>query len=241
MAEKAALVTGASSGIGLGIAKVLVESGYALTISSRRPEKLAAAAGELRALGGTVAEAPADLSSEQGVVDTVARHREEYGRLDVLINNAGMGIGGPVETLQAKHIDLQLALNLKAIFFAYREAVPMLREAATETGRALVVNVSSMTGKRGHPDISVYSATKHGIVGFTQAMEVELSGDGITSCALCPGYVDTELADYKKDELPAGEMITVDDVASSVRFLVGLSPTCAVPEIIFAKPGELSY
>jgi len=241
MAEKAALVTGASSGIGLGIAKVLVEAGYALTVSSRRPEKLAAAAEELRALGGTVAEAPADLSSEQGVVDTVARHREEYGRLDVLINNAGMGIGGPVETLQAKHIDLQLALNLKAVFFAYREAVPMLREAGTETGRALVVNVSSMTGKRGHPDISVYSATKHGIVGFTQAMEVELSGDKITSCALCPGYVDTELADYKKDELPAEEMITVDDVASSVRFLIGLSPTCAVPEIIFAKPGELSY
>lgn len=241
MAEKAALVTGASSGIGLGIAKVLVESDFALTISSRRPVKLAAAAEELRALGGTVAEAPADLSSEEGVVGVVASHRENYGRLDLLVNNAGMGIGGPVETLQAKHIDLQLALNLKAVFFAYREAVPMLRLAAAETGRALVVNVSSMTGKRGHPDISVYSATKHGIVGFTQAMEVELSGAGITSCALCPGYVDTELADYKKGELPAEEMITVDDVASSVRFLVGLSPTCAVPEIIFAKPGELSY
>jgi len=241
MADKAALVTGASSGIGLGIARVLTESGYALTISSRRPEKLAAAAAELRGLGGTVHEAPADLSTEEGVIGVVASHREEYGRLDLLVNNAGMGIGGPVETLQAKHIDLQLALNLKATFFFYREAVPMLREAAAESGRALVINVSSMTGKRGHPDISVYSATKHGIVGFTQAMEVELSGDGITSCALCPGYVDTELADYKKGELPAEEMITVEDVASSVRFLVGLSPTCAVPEIIFAKPGELSY
>ncbi len=241
MADRAALVTGASSGIGLGIAKVLAASGYALTVSSRRPQKLAAAAAELRALGATVAEAPADLSTEQGVVDTVGRHREEHGRLDLLVNNAGMGIGAPVEQLQAKHIDLQLALNLKAIFFFYREAVPLLREAGAEHGRALVVNVSSITGKRGHEDISVYSATKHGIVGFSQAMDAELAGDGIKSCALCPGYVDTELADYKKDELPAEEMITVEDVASSVGFLVGLSPTCTVPEIIFAKPGELNY
>jgi len=241
MAQKAALVTGASSGIGLGIAKVLVDCGYALTISSRRPEKLAAAAAELRELGGTVTEAPADLSSEQAVVETVARHREEYGRLDVLVNNAGMGIGAPVEKLAAKHIDLQLALNLKAVFFFYREALPLLRAAGAEHGRALVVNVSSITGKRGHRDISVYSATKHGIVGFSQAMDAELAGDGIKSCALCPGYVDTELADYKKGEIPAEEMITVEDVASSVRFLVGLSATCTVPEVIFAKPGELGY
>ncbi|MDX6623948.1 MAG: hypothetical protein QOE75_1880 [Solirubrobacterales bacterium] len=240
MAAKAALVTGGSSGIGLAIARVLVEDGYAVTISSRRPEKLAAAAAELRELGGTVVEAPADLSTEQGVVGVVARHREELGRLDVLVNNAGMGIGSPVERLQAKHIDLQLALNLKAVFFFYREALPLLREAGAEHGNALVVNVSSITGKRGHRDISVYSATKHGIVGFTQAMESELHGDGIKSCALCPAYVDTDLADYKKGELPAEQMIRVEDVAGAVRFLAGLSPTCAVPEIIFTKPGELA-
>ena len=239
MAEKAALVTGGSSGIGLAIARVLVEAGYALTISSRRPEKLAAAAEELRALGGTVVEAPADLSTEQGVVDVVARHRAELGRLDVLVNNAGMGIGGPVAELQGKHIDLQLALNLKAPILFYREAVPMLREAGAEHGNALVVNVSSITGKRGHEFISVYSATKHGVVGFTQSMDAELSGDGIKSCVLCPAYVDTELSDYKKGDLPAEEMITVEDVAGAVRFLVGLSPTCAIPEIMFTKPGEL--
>jgi NAD(P)-dependent dehydrogenase (short-subunit alcohol dehydrogenase family) len=240
MPQRTALVTGGSSGIGLAIARVLVEAGYAVTVSSRRAEKLAAAAAELRAAGGTVVEAPADLSTEQGVVDVVARHRAELGRLDLLVNNAGLGIGAPVEQLQTKHIDLQLALNLKAIFLFYREAVPLLREAGAEHGNALVVNVSSIAGKRGHPDISVYSATKHGVVGFTQAMEAELAGDGIKSCALCPAYVDTDLADYKKDELPAEEMITVDDVAGAVRFLIGLSRTCAVPEVMFTKPGELA-
>lgn len=240
MADEAALVTGGSSGIGLAIAKVLVEAGYAVTISSRRPEKLAAAAEELRALGGTVVEAPADLSTEQGVIDVVARHREELGRLDVLVNNAGMGVGGDVGELQTKHIDLQLALNIKAVILFYREALPLLRAAGAEHGNALVVNVSSITGKRGHRQISVYSATKHAVVGFTQSMDAELAGDGIKSCVLCPAYVDTELADYKKGELPAEEMITVDDVAGAVRFLVGLSRTCAVPEIMFTKPGELA-
>ena len=240
MAEKAALVTGGSSGIGLAIARVLAESGYALTISSRRAEKLALAAAGLRELGATVVEAPADLSTEQGVVDVVARHREEHGRLDVLVNNAGMGVGAPVGELKAKHIDLQLALNLKAVFLFYREAVPLLRAAGAEHGNALVINVSSITGKRGHQFISVYSATKHGVVGFTEAMDAELAGDGIKSCALCPAYVDTELSDYKKGELPAEQMITVEDVAGAVRFLVGLSPTCAVPEILFTRPGELA-
>ncbi|HZO07574.1 MAG TPA: SDR family oxidoreductase [Solirubrobacterales bacterium] len=240
MAEKAALVTGGSSGIGLAIAKVLVEAGYAVTIASRRPEKLATAAAELRALGGTVVEAPADLSTEQGVVDVVARHRAELGRLDLLVNNAGMGVAGDVGDLQTKHIDLQLALNIKAVILFYREALPLLRAAGAEHGNALVVNVSSITGKRGHRHISVYSATKHAVVGFTQSMDAELAGDGIKSCALCPAYVDTELADYKKGELPAEEMITVDDVAGAVRFLIGLSKTCAVPEIMFTKPGELA-
>jgi len=240
MAEKAALVTGGSSGIGLAIAKVLVEAGYAVTIASRRPEKLATAAAELRALGGTVVEAPADLSTEQGVVDVVARHRAELGRLDLLVNNAGMGVAGDVGDLQTKHIDLQLALNIKAVILFYREALPLLRAAGAEHGNALVVNVSSITGKRGHRHISVYSATKHAVVGFTQSMDAELAGDGIKSCAPCPAYVDTELADYKKGELPAEEMITVDDVAGAVRFLVGLSRTCAIPEIMFTKPGELA-
>ena len=240
MAEKAALVTGGSSGIGLAIAKVLVEAGYAVTIASRRPEKLATAAEELRGLGGTVVEAPADLSTEQGVVDVVARHRAELGRLDLLVNNAGMGVAGDVGDLQTKHIDLQLALNIKAVILFYREALPLLRAAGAEHGNALVVNVSSITGKRGHRHISVYSATKHAVVGFTQSMDAELAGDGIKSCALCPAYVDTELADYKKGELPAEEMITVDDVAGAVRFLIGLSKTCAVPEIMFTKPGGLA-
>jgi NAD(P)-dependent dehydrogenase (short-subunit alcohol dehydrogenase family) len=236
-----ALVTGGSSGIGYAIAEVLLDEGYALTVSSRRPDKLAQACESLRARGGTVAEIAADLGTEEGVAAVVDRHRSTYGRLDVLVNNAGVGIGGRIEEMQTKHIDLQFAVNLRAIMLFYREALPLLRETAAGDGSPLVVNMSSITGKRGHEWLSVYSAIKHGVVGFTQAMDSELTDDGIRSCVLCPAYVDTDLSDYKKGEIPAEEMITTEDVASALRFLVRLSENCAIPEIMFTRPGELSY
>ncbi|HEY0317716.1 MAG TPA: SDR family oxidoreductase [Solirubrobacterales bacterium] len=239
MAERAALVTGGSSGIGLAIARALLDAGCAVTIASRRPEKLARAAAELREGGGTVTEIAADLATEQGVIDVVAGHREAHGRLDVLVNSAGLGIGGPIEDVQAKHIDLQYALNLKAIILFYRESAPMLREAGAEHRKALVVNVSSITGKQGHEWLSAYSAIKHGVVGLTQAMNRELNDAGIKSCVLCPAYVDTELSDYKKSEIPAEEMITTEDVAGFVGYLVGLSKNCVIPEVMFERPGEL--
>ena len=254
MATRAALVTGGSSGIGLAIARTLVDAGYAVTIASRRAEKLAAAAEGLRteavaevsavagAPGGTPAPAvldiAADLSTEQGVIDVVAGHREAFGRLDVLVNNAGVGVGGPIESLQSKHIDLQFALNLKAPMLFYRESIGMLRAAGEEHGNALVVNVSSFTGKRGQEWLSVYSAVKHGVVGLTQSMNQELKADGVKSCVLCPAFVDTDLTDYKKGEIPAEEMITVEDVAGFVAYLIGLSPNCLVPELLLTRPGE---
>ncbi len=195
MPQRAALVTGGSSGIGLGIARVLADEGFALTVSARRPDKLERAAEELRGLGGEVLAVPGNVALEEDVANVVARHRKAYGRLDVLVNNAGLGIGGPVDQLQTKHLDLQLAVNLRAMVLFYREAMPLLRAAGSESG-ALVVNTSSITGKAGTAMLSVYSATKHGMVGFTQAMNDELREAGIKSCALCPAYVDTELANY---------------------------------------------
>jgi NAD(P)-dependent dehydrogenase (short-subunit alcohol dehydrogenase family) len=168
------------------------------------------------------------------VAAVVGAHREAYGRLDVLVNNAGLGIGGPIEELQTKHLDLQLAVNLRSMILFYRDTLPMLRA----DGGGLVINTSSITGKRGTGWLAVYSATKHGMVGFTQAMNEELRDAGVKSCALCPGYVDTELAEYVHDRIPPEEMIRVEDVAESVRYLLKLSPHCVIPEFVFERPGE---
>jgi len=237
MATRTALVTGGSSGIGLGIARVLAEEGFALTLSARRPEKLEAAAEEIRASGAQVLTAPGNVANEEDIVGVVDRHRQAYGRLDVLVNNAGLGVGGPIDDLSTKHLDLQLDINLRSMILFYREAMPMLRAAGAEGG-ALVVNTSSITGKVGTGGLGVYSATKHGMVGFTEAMNQELRDANIKSCVLCPAYVDTPLSDYVKDTVPAEAMIRVEDIAESVRFLLRLSPHCIVPELIFRRPAD---
>jgi NAD(P)-dependent dehydrogenase (short-subunit alcohol dehydrogenase family) len=237
MVTRTALVTGGSSGIGLAIARVLAEEGFALTLSARRPDKLESAADELRAAGAEVLAVAGNVAQEADVMGVVARHRDAYGRLDVLVNNAGLGVSGPIDEVATKHVDMQLAVNLRSMILFYREAMPMLRAAGLDGG-ALVVNTSSITGKIGTAGLSVYSATKHGMVGFTEAMNQELRDARIKSCVLCPAYVDTALSDYVKDSVGAENMIRVEDIGESVRFLLRLSPHCIVPELIFRRPAD---
>ncbi|WP_210493408.1 SDR family oxidoreductase [Patulibacter sp. SYSU D01012] len=238
MTTRAAIVTGASSGIGLAIARVLGQEGYALTLAARRPEKLAAAAEELRGEGFEVLDVAAALQEEDEVRRVVAEHRERYGRLDVLVNNAGIGIGAPVGELKTKHVDLQIGVNLRSTMLFYREAIELLRAAGREHKGALVVNTASITAKFGEAWLSVYAATKAGVVNWTESMHRELSAEGIKSTALCPGFVDTPMTDFVKEQVDATAMMTPADIAESVRFLLRTSPACCVPEIQFVRPGE---
>jgi NAD(P)-dependent dehydrogenase (short-subunit alcohol dehydrogenase family) len=237
VAQRAALVTGASSGIGLAVARVLGEEGHALTVAARRPEKLEDAAAELVDAGFEVHAVAADLGREEDVARVVGEHRERYGRLDVLVNNAGMGAGQAVAELTTKKVDLQIATNLRSVILFYRECHDLLVAAGGEHRAALVINTASIAGKSGQPWLSVYSATKAAVIGFTQAMSQELADAGVKSTALCPGFVDTPMTAYLKDRVPAEEMIRTSDVAAAVRFLLALSPACVVPEIVFGRPG----
>ena len=237
MAERAAIVTGASSGIGYAIADMLGEEGYGLTVAARRPEKLDAAAQQLRDKGYDVQHIAGNLGDEGVIAQVVEEHRQRFGRLDVLVNNAGVGIGETIDELTTKKIDLQLATNLRSIFLFYREAIPMLRIAGGEHRNALVVNTASISGIRGEAWLSVYSATKHGVVGFTQAMNKELGDAGIKNTALAPGFVDTPMTEFVKGMVPADTMITPVDIAESVRYLLRTSPGCVIPEIRFEQPG----
>jgi len=237
-AERAAIVTGASSGIGLAIARMLGEEGYALTVAARRAEKLQGAVDGLASEGIELQSLAVNVADESEIKKVVDAHRERYGRLDVLVNNAGVGIGAAVGELQTKYLDMQISINLRSIMLFYRECLSMLKEAGAEHHNALVVNTSSISGKRGEGWLSVYSATKHGVVGWTQAMNKELGGDGIKSTALCPAFVDTPMTDFVKEHVPAHEMIRPEDIAESVRYLIKVSPACVIPEIMFVRPGE---
>jgi NAD(P)-dependent dehydrogenase (short-subunit alcohol dehydrogenase family) len=240
VAERAALVTGGSSGIGLAIARALLEDGYGVTISGRRPDKLEQAADGLRADGFEDVHAMAAMmTDEEQVVALVAAHREKFGRLDVLVNNAGVGIGEVMSEITAKKLDIQLGTNLRGLILATREGLPLLKEAGAEHGKALIVNTASIAGKKGQGWLSVYSATKAGVVGFSQATQQEHENDGIQVTALCPGFVDTPMTEFVKEQVPAEKMIRPEDIAESVRFLLKTSQYCLVPEIVFQRPGEI--
>lgn len=238
MAQRAAIVTGASSGIGLAIARMLGEEGFGVTIAARRPEKLQAAVDSLAGDGFDVHGVPAALSEESEIQKVVAAHREHYSRLDVLVNNAGVGVGAAVGDINTKHLDMQLNVNLRSIIIFYRECLSMLKDAGAEHSNALVVNTSSISGKRAEAWLSVYSATKHGVVGWTEAMNKELGSSGIKSTALCPAFVDTPMTDFAKGQVAAEDMIRPEDIAESVRFLLRVSPACVVPEMMFVRPGD---
>ena len=238
MAEKAALITGGSSGIGLEIARALAEDGYAITISSRRAEKLEAAAEALRSEGHEIQAVPAQIADEDELKAVVAAHREVYGRLDVLVNNAGVGMGEAIHELTAKKVDLQIEVNLRSLMLMTRECLPMLREAGAEHHKALIVNTASVAGKAGQPWLSVYSATKFAVIGFSQATQREVTGQGIAVTALAPGFVDTPMTEFVKEQVPAEEMIQTTDIAEAVRFLLKTSPNCVIPEIVFLRPSD---
>ena len=239
MEGRAALVTGGSSGIGLAIARALGQDGYSLTVSARRPEKLEEAVTGLRDEGLEVESVPANMAKEEDVVGLVAHHRDRFGRMDVLINNAGVGIGGDIADHETKKLDMQLNVNLRAVYLTLRESIPMLKEAGAEHGKALVVNTASIAGKFGQPWLAAYSATKAAVVGLSQAAHGELAASGVQVTAFCPAFVATPMTDWAEDRVSKDEMIQPEDIAEAVRFLLRTSPACIVPEIQFVRPGDL--
>ena len=238
MADRAALVTGGSGGIGLAIARALGQEGYGITLSARRPDKLEAAAQSLRDEGLDVNAVPANMADEEEIGRLAEAHRERFGRLDVLVNNAGIGIGSAVADTETKKLDLQLHVNLRGVYLMARECIPMLKEAGAEHGKALIANTASMAGKRGQGWLPAYSATKFGVVGLSQALHKELSNEGIQVTALCPGFVATDMTDWIEDQIPKSEMIQPEDIAEAIRFVLRTSPHCVVPEIAFIRPGD---
>jgi NAD(P)-dependent dehydrogenase (short-subunit alcohol dehydrogenase family) len=226
--ERAALVTGGSSGIGLAIARMLRDEGYALTLVSRRAEKLKAAADEL----GSVAVA-ADVGDAEECARIVAEHRERFGRLDVLVNSAGIGIAGTVDQLPAKHFDLQVGVNLRGLFLVTQAAIPLLRES-----HGLIVNLASIAGTLPTPGLATYGATKAAVISLTKSLNEELDGDGVRAVAICPGFVDTPMAEWSG--IRGDEMIQPEDCAEVVRMCLRLSPHARIPQVVIERMGSRS-
>jgi NAD(P)-dependent dehydrogenase (short-subunit alcohol dehydrogenase family) len=237
VADKAALITGGSSGIGLAVARALGQDGYGVTVSARRREKLEEAAAQLRDEGLDVLDVTANMADEDDIKRMIGAHQERFGRLDVLMNNAGVGVGGPIAEAETKKLDMQIDVNLRAVYLATREAIPMLKAAGGDSG-AMIVNTASIAGKRPQGWLAAYSATKAGVIALTEATAKELADDGVRCTAICPGFVDTPMTEWA--EVPRSEMIQPQDVAEVVRCMLRLSPSCIVPEVMMVRPQELN-
>jgi short-subunit dehydrogenase len=238
MPDRAAIVTGASRGIGFALAEALAQEGYGLTLTARKPDTIEQAAQTLKDKGHDVQHLAANMADEEAIREVVRAHGERFGRLDVLVNNAGVGIGAQATEHQTKYVDMQLGVNLRAIILFYRECLEMLKAAGAEHRNALVVNMASIAGKSPQPWLSVYAATKAAVVAYTVAMNKEVAQEGVKSVAFCPGFVDTDMTDFVKESVPPEEMLRTSDIAEALRFLLRVSPACLVPEIIFERPGE---
>jgi NAD(P)-dependent dehydrogenase (short-subunit alcohol dehydrogenase family) len=221
-----ALVTGGSAGIGLAIARMLRDEGYGLTLASRTAAKIEAAAAEIGAHPVT-----ADVGKEDDCVRVVSEHRERFGGMDVLVNSAGIGIAGTVESLQTKHLDLQLNINLRGLLLVSREAIPLLKET-----KGWIVNLASIAGTTPTPGLTVYGATKAAVIAMTRSQNAELDGDGVRAIALCPGFVDTAMAAWSG--LTAEEMIQPEDCAEIVRMCLRLSPRARIPQVVVERVGS---
>jgi len=226
--DRAALVTGGSSGIGRAIARMLREEGYELTLASRRAEKVEAAAAELGAHAVAV-----NLGDPSECARAVAAHEERFGRLDVLVNSAGIGIAGAIADLPTKHLDLQLDINLRGLVLVTQAAIPLLRES-----HGWIVNLASIAGTLPSPGLSIYGATKAAVISLTRTLNEELDADGVRAIALCPGFVDTPMAEWSGIDPEA--MIRPEDCAEVVRMCLRLSPQARIAQVVIERVGSVN-
>jgi NAD(P)-dependent dehydrogenase (short-subunit alcohol dehydrogenase family) len=223
---KSALVTGGSSGIGLAIGRALREDGYELTLAARRPEPLEEAARELDAFA-----VAANLGDADECVRAVAAHAEKFGGMNVLVNSAGIGIGGNIATLDTKRIALQLDVNLLGTLVVTREALPLLRAS-----RGQVITLASIAGTIPTPGLAVYGATKAALISFTNSLNREEAEHGVRATAISPGFVATRMTEWTG--IPVEEQIQPEDVAELVRTVLNLSPNARVPNIVIERVGD---
>jgi NAD(P)-dependent dehydrogenase (short-subunit alcohol dehydrogenase family) len=223
---KSALVTGGSSGIGLALARALREDGYELTIAARRPEPLEVAAAELGALA-----VPANLADAGECARVVAAHAEHHGGMDVLVNSAGIGIGGSFADLDDKRVGLQLDVNLRATLVVTRESLPLLRAS-----RGQIVTLASIAGTIPTPGLAIYGATKAALIAWTSSLNREEAEHGVRATAISPGFVATRMTEWTG--LPAEEQIAPDDIVALVRTVLSLSPMARVPNIVVERVGD---
>jgi NADP-dependent 3-hydroxy acid dehydrogenase YdfG len=238
LARCAALVTGASSGIGAATALALARQGCALALVARRTERLEELATAIRDGGGSCIALSTDLRDAVKARQAVENAADRLGRLDVLVNNAGYVAMGKFEQSDPEDLDRMVDLNFKAVLHTSQAALPHLLHAAVDGPRGVadLVNVSSLAGRVARKNNSVYSATKHAVGAFSEALRQEITGRGVRVGLVEPGMTATEMADgagfAAARGLPQNVWLRAEDIARSIVFMITQPPHAAINEIM---------
>jgi len=232
---KVALVTGAGRGIGRAVALMLAQSGCGVILSARTVEQLQAVEREIKHHQGIASAIPADLTDDAAVEKLAAESRRIFGSIDILINNAGWGKRAPVAKAKLEDWDQTFRLNLRAPMMLARELLPDM----IAKGAGAVINIGSVSGKTGEANGAAYSATKFGLIGFTQSLYAEVREHGIKVSVILPGFVDTPLIPPNR-QLDRSKMIQPSDIADAVYYVLNSAATCCPVEIT-VRPQRIPY
>ena len=233
LAGKVAVVTGSSKGIGYAIAEALVRAGASVSVSARNQLEVSEAAARLNGLRqGRALGVPCDVQSLEQVHELISRTVAEFGGLDILVNNAGVGSFAPVTELSVEQWDRIIATNLSGVFYCCREAIPQLRKR----GGGWIINIASLAGKNAMPGGTAYNASKFGLVGFSEALMLDVRYDNIRVSYLMPGSVSTHFNDHTPSAADAWK-IQPEDIAQVVLDLLA-SPSRTMASRVELRPSS---
>jgi len=242
-----ALITGASSGIGEATARELAARGAAVAIAARRSDRLGALEQEIRETGGTAISIQTDVTDQEQVEAMVKHTVDSLGRLDIVINNAGLMLLGPIEDAPTQEWDRMIDLNLKGLLYVAHAALPHLLQAAEQAPRhvADIVNISSVAGRVAGRNAGVYNLTKFGVGAFSESLRQEVTGRHVRVSLVEPGAVDTELPGHNRPEIQDMllgrigdiERLESEDIADAIAYIVTRHRRTSINELLI-RPTE---
>lgn len=226
-----ALVTGAGRGIGRAICLALARAGAHVVAAARTESEINAVADEIARAGGKATAIPFDIAKEDEVAALFAKIRESFGRLDVLVNNAGTGVYGPLVDFSAADCERIMAVNVTGTLVCCREAMKLMITRRS----GYIINISSVLGFKGYPNQAAYAASKHGVMGLTKSLAAEAQEYGIRVSAILPGGVDTEMIRRSRPDLDPSVLMQPEDIAGAVMYLLSLSDRAAIDQIYIRR------
>lgn len=234
---KTALVTGASRGIGKSISIALAACKAHVFLTARNRKKLEEVKNEIAQSGGSAQIITADLAFEEDIYALFNQIRDCACGLDILINNAAMGVFKELEELSVQDFQRIFDVNVKSMFLICKEALKIMKKKKSGT----IINISSVAGKKVYHQQSVYAASKHAVMGLTKAIAVEKQSENIRVSVILPGAVDTDFIDQARPDLDKSVLIRPDDIAKTVLYLLSLSETAIVDEICVRRIGAMPF